>query len=52
MSLVRQVVGEGAKDKMTGSVQKPVLAESGGFQSPVIIDIFTKTASTTKILDC
>ncbi len=49
---MRPVVGERAKDKTAGSVQKRVLEGSRSIQSSVITEIFTKTTSTTKILDC
>ncbi len=49
---MRQVVGERAKDKTAGSVQKRVLEGNRGIQSSVITEVFTKTALITKILDC
>ena len=39
---MRQVVGERAKDKTAGSVQRPVLEESGGLQKPCYYRHFHK----------
>jgi len=38
------------EDRRSGSVQKRVLEESGDFQSPVIIEMVTKTPLRTKAL--